>query len=79
MTLTEATFELQAPLTDEQMRRLGAFANTYGLRRFRVDETKKLLTMEYDASRLKESQVTQVLGQARIFVLQRVDPFAVKA
>ncbi|MBI1738041.1 MAG: hypothetical protein HYR58_02200 [Acidobacteria bacterium] len=75
----EATFELQSPLTEEQMSRLGAFANTYGLRRFRVDETKKLLTFEYDASRLKESQVAHVLGQARIFVLRRVDPFAAAA
>ncbi len=76
MTLMEATFELSSPLTAEQMRRLGAFANTYGLRRFRVDETKKLLTFEYDASRLEESQVAHVLGQARIRVLRRVDPFA---
>jgi hypothetical protein len=58
------------------MRQLGAFANTYGLRRFRVDATQKLLTFEYDASRLKELQVAQVLGQARIRVLRRVDPFA---
>ena len=72
----EATFELPSPLTAEQMRRLGAFANTYGLRRFRVDETKKLLTFEYDASRLKESQVAHVLGQVRIRVLRRADPFA---
>ena len=79
MTLTEATFELQSPLTEQQMLQLATFANTYGLRRFRVDETKKLLTFEYDASRLKESQVTHVLGQARIRVLRRVDPFAVAA
>jgi hypothetical protein len=76
MTLMEATFELQSLLTAEQLSRLGAFANTYGLRRFRVDETGKLLTFEYDASRLKESQVAHVLGQARIRVLRRVDPFA---
>ncbi len=79
MTLMEATFELQSPLTEQQMRQLGAFANTYGLRRFRVDESKKLLTFEYDASRLKESQVAHVLGQVRIRVLRRVDPFAAAA
>jgi hypothetical protein len=76
MTFMEATFELQSPLTEQQMRQLGAFANTYGLRRFRVDETKKLLTFEYDASRLTESQVGYALGQLRIRVLRRVDPFA---
>jgi len=76
MTFMEATFELQSPLTEQQMRQLGEFANTYGLRRFRVDGTQKLLTFEYDASRLKESQVAHVLGQVRIRVLRRVDPFA---
>jgi hypothetical protein len=76
MTFMEATFELQSPLTEQQMRQLGAFANTYGLRRFRVDESKRLLTFEYDASRLKESQVAHVLGQVRIRVLRHVDPFA---
>jgi hypothetical protein len=75
MTLMEATFELQSPLTEQQMSQLGAFANTYGLHRFRIDETKKLLTFEYDASRLKESQLAHVLGQVRIRVLRRVDPF----
>ena len=77
MTFLEATFELQAPLSTEQMRKLGEFSNTYGLRRFRVDEAKKLLTFDYDASRLREAQVEHVLGLAGIRVLRRVDPFAV--
>jgi len=34
----EITYELQSRLTTEQLRALGSFANTYGLRRFRVDE-----------------------------------------
>jgi hypothetical protein len=79
MTFLEATFELQSPLTTEQMRKLGAFANSYGLRKFRVDETKRLLTIEFDASRLRDSQITHILAQARIGVLRRVDPFATAA
>jgi hypothetical protein len=73
MTLVEVTYELSAPLRNEQLRALGDFANTYGLRRFRVDEAKLLLTFEYDASRLRETEVEHVLGQARIAVLRRVD------
>jgi len=38
MTLLEIAYELQSPLSHEQLQRLGEFANTYGLRRFRVDE-----------------------------------------
>jgi hypothetical protein len=73
MTLVEITYELQAPLTEEQLRHLGQFANTYGLRSFRVDEAKNQLSFEYDASRLRETQVAHVLGQARIAVARKVN------
>lgn len=72
MTLLEITYELQSPLSLEQLRRLGEFANTYGLRRFRVDEHKNQLTFEYDASRLRDTQVAHVLGQAGIPIVQRI-------
>jgi hypothetical protein len=73
MTLVEITYELQSPLTEEQLRHLGEFANTYGLRRFRIDDSKKQLSFEYDASRLHETQVVHVLGQARIAVARKVN------
>jgi hypothetical protein len=73
MTLVEITYELQSPLSNEQLRSLGQFANTYGLRRFRVDEAKKQLSFEYDASRLRESQVAHALGQASIAVARKVN------
>src|SRR5579864_9075526 len=74
MTLMEITYELQSPLQPEQLRALGSFANTYGLRRFRVDEKTNRLSLEYDASRLKETEVEHVLRQANIPVLRRVEP-----
>ncbi len=73
MTLVEVTYELQSPLSEEQLRHLGEFANTYGLRRFRLDDSKKQLSFEYDASRLRETQVTHALGQARIAVARRLN------
>jgi hypothetical protein len=73
MTLVEVTYELQSPLSQEQLRRLGEFANTYGLRRFHVDESKKQLSFEYDASRLRETHVEHVLAQARIAVNRKVN------
>ena len=72
MTLVEVTYELQAPLRAEQLRALGQFANLYGLRRFRVDEERNQISFEYDASRLKETEVTQALRRARIAVALRV-------
>ncbi len=72
MTLVEVTYELQAPLGTDQLRRLGEFANTYGLRRFRVDNAQNRLSFEYDASRLKETEVAQVLRRAAIPVARRI-------
>jgi hypothetical protein len=72
MTLVEVTYELPGPLSPDQLRALGQFANTYGLRRFRVDEHLTQLSFEYDASRLKESEVAHVLRMARIPVSRRV-------
>ena len=74
MTLMEITYELQSRLQPEQLQALGSFANTYGLRRFRVDERTNRLSFEYDASRLKETEVEHVLRQAKIPVLRRVEP-----
>jgi hypothetical protein len=76
MTLMEITYELQSPLRPEQLSALAGFANTYGLRRFRVDEKNNRISFEYDASRLREIQVTDILRQARIPVLRRVEPVA---
>ena len=73
MTLVEVTYELQSPLSDDQLNRLGEFANTYGLRRFRLDDSRKQLSFEYDASRLRETQVAHALGQARIAVVRRLN------
>ena len=73
MTLVEITYELQSPLTQEQLGNLGHFANTYGLRKFRVDDDKRHLSFEYDASRLRETQVEHALGRAKIAITRRVN------
>jgi hypothetical protein len=73
MTLLEITFNLQSTLSHEQLQRLGEFANTYGLRRLHVDEQKNQLSFEYDASRLRETQVSHMLGHAGIAAMRQPD------
>ena len=73
MTLVEITYELQGPVSLEQLSRLEEFANTYGLRRFRVDAQNNQVSFEYDASRLRETQVAHVLGRAGIAVTRKVN------
>ena len=72
MTLVEVTYDLPSPLRPEQLLALSAIANTYGLRRFHVDEHRNRIVLEYDASRLTESDVAKVLRGARIPVSRRV-------
>ena len=73
MTLVEITYELQSPLNQEQLTALGSFANTYGLRKFRVEDGSRRLSFEYDASRLRETNVTHVLRLAKIAVTRKVN------
>jgi hypothetical protein len=68
MTLVEVTYQLQAPLHEDQLRALGEFANLYGLRRFQVDRERNQISMEYDGSRLTEREVAQALRRANIAV-----------
>ena len=70
----EVTYQLQAALTSAQLRALGEFSNTYGLRRFRVEDDGRKLCFEYDASRLKPTEVIHVLRGAKIAILERVPP-----
>jgi hypothetical protein len=74
MTLVEMTYSLQSPLTPVQLRALGEFSNTYGLRRFHVEDEGRKLRFEYDASRLKPAEVIHVLRAAKISILERVNP-----
>ena len=74
MTLMEVTYELRAPLKDAQLETLGKFANTYGMRKFRLDPSRTILTFEYDASRLRETQVAHALGIAKISIARKLEP-----
>lgn len=68
MTLLEITYQLKSALSHEQLSKLGEFANTYGLRRISVDASDTRITIEYDASRLRETQIAHVLGLAGISI-----------
>jgi hypothetical protein len=73
MTLLEIRYALTGPLTAAQLAQLGEFANTYGLRKFRLNDARTELSFEYDASRLRETQVEHVLGQAKIAIAKRLN------
>ncbi len=71
MTLMTVRYTLQRKLTPEQLRSLSEFANTYGLRRFQLDEKNSALEIDYDASRLRETMVENALHSAGIAVVRQ--------
>jgi hypothetical protein len=73
MTLLEIRYALCSPLTLDQFKQLGEFANTYGLRKFHLNDAKTELSFEYDASRLRETEVAHLLGVAKIAVGKRLN------
>jgi hypothetical protein len=73
MTLMEIRYALQSPLNLEQLQELSEFANTYGLRRFKLNDAKTEVSFEYDASRLRETQVAHALRMAKIPVVKKLN------
>jgi len=73
MTLMEIRYALQSPLSHEQLHSLSEFANTYGLRRFKVNDARTELSFEYDASRLRETEVAHALGVRKIAVVKKLN------
>jgi len=73
MTLMEIRYALQSPLSHEQLHSLSEFANTYGLRKFKLNDDRTELSFEYDASRLRETQVAHALGMVNIAVVKKLN------
>ena len=72
MTFLEVSYLYRGPLSVTQLKRLGELAGQYGLRRIRLDEEQSIARIEFDASRLKESEVLHWVRRAGIPLLERV-------
>ncbi len=72
MTFLEVTYRYAGPLEPAQLKRLGELPGQYGLRRLRLEETNSLVRIEYDASRLKETEVVHWVRRAGIPLTERV-------
>ncbi len=73
MTFLEVCYRYPGKLTPRQMRRLGELTGVYGLRRIRVEEERNLIYIEFDASRLKETEAVGVLRGAGIPLSEKVE------
>lgn len=61
MTKVQIHFQLESPLDDATAMRLSDANSLYGIDRIQVEPSLKGIMVEYDASRLKTSEVQSVL------------------
>jgi hypothetical protein len=76
VTYLEVAYHYAGPLTLEQMKRIGELAGRYGIRRIRLDEARQVARIEFDASRLKETEVVHWVRRAGIPLTERAESSA---
>ena len=76
MTQLNVTFCYGAPPTERNMQALNVMRSVYGVRQIKLDERFRTVSVEYDASRLAEGDVSSLIRNAGIAILGKVDLIA---
>jgi hypothetical protein len=66
MTKIQVQFRLRKPLDDSLLRAISDVHTVYGIQRIQLAPSLDKLTVEYDASRLRPSEVEAALANAGI-------------
>ncbi len=61
MTAVEIVYKYNVPPTETTMRAMVNVREVYGIRRLKFNESENTIRVEYDATRLSESQVSTLL------------------
>ncbi len=72
MTTVEIRFRYQGQLRTELLPRTQEQHGYFGIRRILLDEARKLIIVEYDATRLDEKGVEAVLRRVGVPVVEQV-------
>jgi hypothetical protein len=72
MTQLDVMYRYAAAPTEAAMMALGRVREVYGIRRLQIDEAASTVRVEYDATRLTESVVHQLLRRSGLDVVERV-------
>jgi len=73
MTYLETNYRYRGPLTLAHLKFLAELPGHYGIRSIRLDEANQLACIEFDASRLKETEVVHWVRRAGIPLTERVE------
>jgi hypothetical protein len=74
MTQLEVRYHYAATPGEAEMRALDTVRDVYGIRQIRFEEKERIVTVEFDASRLKEPVVASLLRRAGLNLLERRVP-----
>jgi copper chaperone CopZ len=72
MTQLDVMYRYGVAPTETAMMALGRVREVYGIRRVQVDEAARTVRVEYDATRLTEAIVHQLLRRSGVDITERV-------
>ena len=72
MTLLQVTFIYAAPLRESTLRALDEVREVYGVRQISLNDCDHAIQLEYDGSRLSESDIAALLRDAGVDLRERV-------
>jgi hypothetical protein len=73
MTQLDVLYRYSAVPSEAAMMALGRVREVYGIRQLQFDEAAKTVRIEYDATRLTEPSVHQLLRRSGLDVVERVN------
>lgn len=77
MTQLDVLYRYGAPPTEVSTLAMAKVREVYGVRRMVLDEREKTVRIEYDASRLNEPVIHQLLRRAGLDIVENVAMFSV--
>lgn len=75
MTQLDVLYRYEASPTEAATLAMAKVREVYGVRRMVVDETAKTVRIEYDASRLNEPVIHQLLRRAGLDIVETIPMF----
>ena len=76
MTQLDVLYQYGAPPTEAATLALSRVREVYGVRRVEFNEKEKTVRVEYDATRLNEAVIHQLLRRAGLDVVEKLPMFA---
>jgi hypothetical protein len=72
MTSVDVLFRYGMPPGETEMAAMAQFNDVYGIRRVRINEKEKTILIEYDATRLTETAVENLLRNAGLDIREKL-------